>query len=65
MLEKNRKYSKIYAKFNSTLPIKFVKANHVFEKVQIDLMSMTEVESDGKKFKYSLTALKISLAFCL
>ncbi|KAJ8307858.1 LOW QUALITY PROTEIN: hypothetical protein KUTeg_014591 [Tegillarca granosa] len=61
LLKKNQQHGYIHAQFNNKAPIRPISASRVFQRVQIDLLSMRDqsVIYDNKTFNYILTANRI------
>ena len=66
-IQEDKVISKSNARFTNKPPLKSVSANHVFDKVQVDLISMKDdaVEYEGKKYRYILSVIDILSRFTI
>lgn len=66
-IKKDKILSKTNACFTNKPPLKTIQAKHVFEKVQIDLISMRKepVEYNGKQYKYILSLIDVLSRFTI
>ena len=59
VLQKSRNVGETQAKFTNKPPMRTVLASFIFEGVQIDLMKMQEVVSNGKIYRYVLSVVDV------
>ena len=63
LLNKSKGHGELQAKFTNKPPMKFISANRVFGRVQIDLVCMPAVQSQSKLFKYIITIVDMFSCF--
>ncbi|KAH3786546.1 hypothetical protein DPMN_164653 [Dreissena polymorpha] len=59
VLDQSETHGHLNCKFTNKAPIKFVEANYVFKRVQIDLVKMSDVEFENRRFRYNLTLVDV------
>ncbi|KAH3828411.1 hypothetical protein DPMN_130370 [Dreissena polymorpha] len=59
VLDQSEMHGHLNCKFTNKAPMKFVAAKYVFERVQIDLVKISDVEFENRRFRYNLTLVDV------